>query len=265
MKRVYFLYVQPVAVIAFIYVLLSASNLIAQIILPGTASIGGYVAGRGGWNSSMTALSRGNFAFATLPDAGIELSYTISPAKDALAVLDIGMMTAVAKSNSVNPFTGQYTNEFVMTANTLCLSASAGLRFLKFLNFLPELGLFIRGNLPLRMVYDASVDVFESNGSAQPSNGVIIAYTLPQTRLLQFFELGTELGIVTFVLGEGKLSFYGQASMALSQMVRMVPLTQIPDNFNIVGKDPLAGYRTLNVQPISVALGMRYMFDIIGK
>jgi hypothetical protein len=264
MKRV-FDYLRKSSIVTASVLMIAAMPLAAQGILPGTISIGGYVAGRGGWNSSITALSRGSFAIAALPDVGIETTYTISASKDALAVLDIGIMNAVARSSSVDPFSGQITNEFIMTANALCLSASAGLRFLKFLNVLPEFGLFLRGSMPVHMVYDASVDVFETNGGAQPNAGKITTYTMPQARLQPFFELGAEIGIITFTLGEGKFSVYGQGSMALSQMVRMVPLTQIPDNFNIVGKDPLAGYRTLNVQPISIALGVRYMLDVGSK
>ncbi|MCS6809284.1 MAG: hypothetical protein NZ661_10810, partial [Candidatus Kapabacteria bacterium] len=168
-------------------------------------------------------------------------------------------------SMSIDPFTQRTTNEFIMTAYAVCASATAAIRFLQFLNILPELTILFRGNLPIRLQYDANIDVFETQGAAQPLRGTAVStYTVPEERLLSFFELGAEIGILTFTVGNGTCSFHMQGAMALSQLVRPIPLLQIPNYYNIIGRDPLAGYRTLNVQPISVSLGLRYMLHDIG-
>ncbi len=241
-----------------------ASTFFCQpIFSQGTMSLGGYVMGRGGWNASFTALSRGDFAFATLPDIGIEGSYAINAKKDAFVIASLGVGNFAVRSLSFDPFSGRTTNEFAMNTQALCLSGKLGLRFYRFLNILPEFGLFFRSNLPLNMRYDATVDVFNTETDVAASDGTLRQYTLPQDRLQTFMELGTEIGIITIPLGDGRLSVYLQGSLAMTQLVRMLPLTRIPDNFGIVGKDPLAGLRTLNVQPISVGLGVRYALDIL--
>jgi hypothetical protein len=233
------------------------------IFSQGSVSLGGYVMGRGGWNTSFTALSRGDFAFATLPDVGVEGSYTINSKKDAAVIASVGVGNVAVRSLSFDPFSGRSTNEFIMNVQALCLSSKLGLRFYNFLNIFPEFSLFFRGNIPLNMRYDATVDVFNTTTDVAASDGTLRQYTLPQERLQTFMELGTEIGIITIPLGDGRLSVYLQGGLAMTQLVKMLPLTRIPDNFNIVGKDPLAGLRTLNVQPISVGLGVRYVLDIL--
>ena len=228
----------------------------------GTMSLGGYVIGRGGWNSSFTALSRGEFGFATLPDFGIEGAYTINSKKDAAVIASIGVGNFAVRSLSYDPFSGRTTNEFIMNVQALCLSGKLGLRFYRLLNLLPECSLFFRSNTPLNMRYDATVDVFNTTTDVAASDGTLRQYTLSPDRLQSFMEIGTEIGIITIPIGDGKLSVYLQGSLAMTQIVKMLPLTRIPDNFNIVGKDPLAGLRTLNVQPVSIGLGVGYAVDI---
>jgi len=236
---------------------MAADSLSAQ----GNISVGGYVAGRGGWNSSITALTRGEFAFANLPDVGMEALYTITRNKDAAAVLNIGLLNFAARSVSYDIFSGKPTNEFIMNANALYASASLGLRFYKFFG-LPEFSLLLRTGLPLRATYTSTVDIFEVNGTAQLPTGQLSQYTLPNERMQYFTELAADIGVITLPLGEGTLTFYVQGSMAMTSLVRMLPLRQIPDNFNIIGKDPLAGLRTMNVQPASVSIGLRYGLEV---
>lgn len=227
----------------------------------GNISLGGYVAGRGGWNSSLTALTRGEFAFANLPDVGVEGLYSITRKKDAVAVVNLGLLNFAARSVSYDIFTGKPTSEFLMNANALYASVALGLRFYKFFG-LPEFSLLLRTGIPIRATYDATVDVFEVNGTAQLPTGQLTSYTLPNDRMQYFTELAADIGVISLPMGNSYLTLYVQGSMAMTQLVRMLPLKQIPDNFNIVGKDPLAGLRTMNIQPISISVGLRYGIEI---
>lgn len=238
-------------------VVLSVPALLAQ----GNISLGGYVAGRGGWNSSLTVLTRGEFMLANLPDVGVEGIYSITRSKDAAAVVSVGLLNFAARSISYDIFSGKPTNEFAIGANALYASAAVGLRFYKFFG-LPEFSLFLRSGLPVRATYNATVDVFEVNGTAQLPNGQLTSYTLPNDRMQNFMEFGADIGFVTFPVGDGNVALYLQGTMVMTSLVRIVPPKQIPDNFNIIGKDPLAGIRTLNIQPISVAIGLRYSTEV---
>lgn len=227
----------------------------------GSISVGGYVAERGGWNTSVTAVARGDFLLANLPDVGVEALYSITRSKDASAVLNIGLLNFGARSVSYGIFSGRPTNDFVMNANALYASASLGLRFYKFLG-LPEFSLFLRTGVPIRATYTSTVDVFEVNGTAQLPTGQLKQYTLPNDRMQLFTELGADIGVARLSLGEGVLTLYVQGAMTMTQLVRMLPFRQIPDNFNIIGKDPLAGLRTMNLQPVSVSIGLRYGLEV---
>jgi hypothetical protein len=246
--------------------LLLASLLVAvvstvSLSAQGNISIGGYVAERGGWNSSITAFTRGDFMFANLPDVGVEALYSITRSKDAAVVLNIGLLNFAARSISYDLFNGKPTNDFVMSANALYASAALGLRFYKFFG-LPEFSLLLRTGVPLRATYTSTVDVFEINGTAQLPTGQLSQYTLPNDRMLNFTEFGADIGVATLPLGEGMLTLYVQGAMTMTQLVRLLPIRQIPDNYNIIGKDPLAGLRTMNMQPISVSIGLRYGLEV---
>lgn len=240
-----------------------AATICAVQILPaqGNISLGGYVAGRGGWNASLTAATRGEFAFANLPDVGIEALYSITRKKDAVVVVNLGLLNFAARSVSYDIFNGKPNNEFIMNANALYASASLGLRFYKFF-ILPEFSLLLRTGLPIRATYESTVDVFEVQGTAQLPTGQLTSYTVPNNRMQYFTELAADIGVVSLPMGNSYLTLYVQGSMAMTQLVRMVPLRQIPDNFNIVGKDPLAGLRTMNVQPVSISIGLRYGIEV---
>jgi hypothetical protein len=229
----------------------------------GALGIGGYVSLRGGWNSSVTVLTRSEFRLANLPDIGLEIAYSVNETNDAAIVAAVGLSNYASRSVSYDIFTGAPTNEFLLNANAQYLGGLLGLRFLQFFG-LPEFTMFMRSGLPLDVRYESTVDVFEVAGQAVLPDGVLRTYEVSNTRAQSFIELGADIGLLSFPVGAGNLTLFAQGSICLTPFVRILPLRTIPDNYNIVGLDPLAGLRTLNVQPFSVAFGLRYHFDVLA-
>ena len=229
----------------------------------GALGVGGYVSMRGGWNSSVTVLTRGEFRLANQPDVGLEMTYSLNEHHDAALVAAIGLANYGARSASYDIFTGNPTNEFLLNANAQYLGGTLGLRFLQFFG-LPEFTMFMRTGLPLDFKYEGTVDVFEVAGQAVLPDGELRTYQVPNSRAQSFIELGADVGLLSFPVGAGNLVIFAQASIAITPFLRILPLRTIPDNYNIVGLDPLAGLRTLNVQPFSGTVGVRYHFEALA-
>jgi hypothetical protein len=228
----------------------------------GIISIGGYIAGKGGWNTSLTGITRGEFLLSSLPDIAIEGLYSLNQRHDATLAVAVGLHNFAIRTVSYNPFSGGRLDDFQLNTQLRYLGFSAGVRFLRVIG-LPSATVGLRLSVPLGGVYECTTDVFELNGEAKPSNGSLSMYRIPAERLFNAPEMYADLAIVRFDIGAGTAELYIGGSFVMGGLFRRLPLSTIPPNFNLPG-DPLAGLRTLNLQPTSVTVGIRYALEIVN-
>jgi hypothetical protein len=227
-----------------------------------TIGIGAYVAGKGGWNTSLTGITRGEFHLSTLPDFGIEGLYSLNQRHDATLVIAAGLHNFALRTVSFNPFSGGRLDDFELNAQLRYIGFAAGVRFLRVLG-LPSATIGLRLGVPLSGLYTSTIDAFEVAGEVKPSKGTVSSYTIPRDRLLSAPEIFVDIAFVQFDIGSGTAELFLGGSFVMGSLFRRLPPTSLPLNYNLPG-DPLAGLRTLNLQAASVNVGIRYALDLIN-
>lgn len=259
-------YVAMFRVCAMCIVFLLAQTFFAQHSLWAQMRIGAgaYLMANGGINRSLSPLTRSEFIFSALPAFGIEGTYSLNRFNEGAFVLGIGFQPYANRVISSNPFSGKPVDDFQINTYFHYLTASAGIRFYRVLG-LPNIGVTFRAGVPLSQTYRSTVDVFETEGEVQPSTGVLRTYTLPQNRAESLFETLLDITPVTWDLeNNSSLSLTFQGGFIINALVRFMLPRTIPPYYNIPGQDPLAGLRTFNVQPVSVNIGVRYIFETVS-
>lgn len=226
-----------------------------------TLGINAYVMAQGGINRTLNALTRTEFAFSPIPAFGVEGTYSLNRFDEGRFILALGYQPYATRSISSDPFSGRPVSDFQITTNFSYLVASAGMSFHRVAG-LPSVGFLIRTGLPVQQSYRSTVDIFEVQGEAKPSTGELKSFTVPAGRAEPVLEALLDIVPAEWSFVEGQtLSLVLQAGLVINGLVRFLPLTSIPSNYNIIGQDPLAGLRTYNVQPISFNIGVRYSFS----
>jgi hypothetical protein len=226
--------------------------------------VGAYAMVNGGINRSLSPLTRSEFIFSPLPAVGVEGTYSLNSSNEGAFVLGLGFQPYTNYSLSNDPFSGKKIDDFQAITSFNFLTASAGLRFHRILG-LSSIGVLFRAGLPLMQTYRSTLDIFEIEGEVKPSTGTLRSYTIPQSRTESLFETLFEITPVAWDLGNNSsLSLNIQGGFVIGALVRFMLPRTIPAYYNISGQDPLAGLRTFNVQPVSVNMGLRYMFETIS-
>jgi hypothetical protein len=223
-----------------------------------------YTMAHGGWNRTLSPLTKAEFQFSPLPAFGAEGTYSLNAKDEGRVVFAVGYQPYATRSVSGDPFSGRAIDDFQINTLFHYLVVAAGMRFNRVAG-IPSIGFVLRGGLPLLQTYQSTVDVFEVNGDAQVSTGVLQSFAVPPNRAEPTVEALLEAvpGEWSFIEGQ-TLSLVVQAGMVINGLVRFIPPRVIPPSYNIIGQDPLAGLRTFNVQPISVNIGLRYSWQRIA-
>jgi hypothetical protein len=226
--------------------------------------VGAYAMVNGGINRSLSPLTRSEFIFSPLPAFGVEGTYSLNSFNEGAFVLGLGFQPYTNRSLSNDPFSGKQIDDFQAITSFNFLTASAGLRFHQVLG-LPNIGVTFRAGLPLTQTYRSTVDIYETEGEVKPSTGALRTYTLPQSRTEVLFETLFDITPLAWDMGNNSsLSLNIQGGFVIGALVRFMPPRTIPAYYNIPGQDPLAGLRSFNVQPVSVNMGLRYMFETVS-
>jgi hypothetical protein len=218
--------------------------------------LGGFVALKAGFNLGNSVLTASRVSLNTLPELGAVFQIACDERHSAVLAFDLGLGTFSTQTN-VAALTG-VVSPTQLSMNTQLRYASAGATV-----WLEELiGFGFAAGLPLGGEYVSNVDVFGA-GTVSPNSPATTRYAFARELLRSSLEARLSANVVKFSLGTGMVNVTLQAAYTLS------PLAIVPDDItasaidrNIVGLDPLAGLRSLALQPVSVALRVQYLLDL---
>lgn len=201
-----------------------------------------------------TPLTRSQVSFNTLPDAALVVNYRADGSGTLQLQSMLGMAGYSGTAIANNPFGGSAFTNFRLGAQIQCWSIAVVAEFYRLLS------LGFGYNIPMMGTYTSAINVFDT-GEQYDSERAI---PLTSENLLQTLDIRLDVQALVLPVWNGELSLHITGSYTLGPLVKPTnnPIRQFRPNMNIIGLDPLAGIAFLTVQPVSVSVGVRYMFSL---
>lgn len=211
-----------------------------------------FIRAKGSYNVINTGLTASKFIINNAPDIGVLFQYPVNSLQTEYIGLELGYVTYSANNFAINPFGGQALTNFRLNAHAHYLSIAGTLR-------ISNLVLFSMGYcIPLSGTYKSTVDLFGSGKTINDDEER--SFTSDNMRK----TIDLRLGVVLFRLpvAQQRLEFSiigGYTLATISQSVAVFD-TSVP--VGQIGADPLAGLRNLGIQPITLSLGVSYVWGL---
>ncbi len=215
-------------------------------------ALGPYIAAKAGINSINSAITSSNFVFANLPDVGAIALVSTSAEQDVRVNVMAGFVTYSAQNLSSNPFGGTPLTDFRLVTHLQYVRFGVGLRLNNVISI--QFGY----NVPIGGTYTSTVDLFQTGNAFMGEQTV----RMPTSAMNSAIDAGLSLALFSLPIASGRLEFSIAGNYVLTSLARPTNRLDLTVILNQIGIDPLAGLRTLGVQPISVSVGAAYLFNL---